>query len=156
MGLPAAAVVDIDIIKGTDLRDLLVACAAPQPIAHALTTLRGDIEAKFREKGLDMKKGGVRLLEGDDRKSLEALIEQLQEYGIFVVPFGEVESWLENLGISASKEVWLTEIFKRMRSDPQVPDYVKPQSGDVWSFVSAIAQWTGNSARKGMPSIGMT
>jgi hypothetical protein len=152
MGIPAAAIVDIDIIKGTDLRDLLAACSVPSALVHSLTTLRGNIEARFKELGIDMKAGGVNQLHGADRESLESLIEQLRTYGIFVVPIGEVESWLSSLGIAAAKDVWLTAIFERMRSDPNEADYVRPGQGDVWDFITAVANWTTDPTRRGMPS----
>lgn len=149
MGIPAAAIVVIDIIKGTDLRDLLGACAVPEAVAHSLTILRGNIEARFNVLDLDMKSGGVGLLEADDKEALDSLLDQLRAYGIFVVPIGEVESWLRGLGISAGKDVWLTAIFERMRSDPFEPDYVRPDADDVWGFVSRLAQWTADPLRKG-------
>lgn len=153
MGIPAAAVVDIDIIKGTDLRDLLGACSVPDALVQSVTTLRGNIEARFKELALDMKKGGVNVLRGGDKEALESLISQLATYGIFVVPIGEVESWLQSLGVVAAKDSWLTAIFERMRSDPLEQDYVRPQPGDVWDFVSRIAAWTHAPARKGMPVV---
>ncbi|WP_216920269.1 ATP-binding protein [Synechococcus sp. CCAP 1479/9] len=151
MGIPAAAVVDVDIIKGTDLRDLLGACFVPSALVHSLTILRGNIEARFKELGLDMKAGGVRQLQGADRESFESLMEQLRAYGVFVVPIGEVESWLQSLRVAAAKDVWLTTIFERMRSDPNEVDYVRPESGDVWGFIEAVANWTSDPMRHGMP-----
>jgi len=53
--------------------------------------------------------------------------------------------------IEVTKEVWLTTMFKRMRFDPSELDYMRPQEGDVWGFVSSIAKWTADSSRKGMP-----
>lgn len=152
MGIPAAAVVDIDILKGTDLRDLLNACAVPAALVHALTTLRGDIEARFRQLGLDMKKGGINQLQGADRDALASLIDQLATYGIFVVEKGEVESWLSELGVQAAKESWLTSMFERMGTDPLDPGYVRAGSGDVWDFVGKVATWTANPERRGIPS----
>jgi hypothetical protein len=150
MGIPAAAVVDFDIIKGTDLKDLLVTCSVPPALIHSLTTLRGDLEAKFRTLGLDMKRGGISLLPSAEQEACRSLLDQLEAYGVFVVPTGEVESWLSHLGVTAAKEDWLAAIFERMRADPDQSDYVRPVEGDVWAFVRRIATWINDPARLGI------
>ena len=151
MGIPAAAIVDIDIIKGNDLRDLLKACYVPGGIIHSIGQLRGDVEANFNTKKKDMKEGGISLLEEDELESCQSLINQLAEYGIFVVPKGEVESWLGYLDIKASKANWLPEVFDRMKADPADSKYVKPQDKDVWKFIESVAGWVTYEERLGMP-----
>jgi energy-coupling factor transporter ATP-binding protein EcfA2 len=153
MGIPAAAVVDFDIVKGTDLSDLLSACFVPQTLIHSITTLRGDIEARFRALNLDMKQGGISLLtKQDDVSACKSLLQQLSQYGIFIVPNGEVESWLSYLGVNAAKENWLTIMFEIMGSDPTAAGYVQPRIDDVWEFVKDVGLWLGNPNRLGMPS----
>jgi len=151
MGIPVAAIVDFDIVKGDDLRDLIKECFVPADLIHSLGQLRGDVAAHFQQKDLDMKKGGLSLLTGGPKESCESLLEQLARYGIFVVPNGEVESWLEYLAITASKVQWLPEIFARMRSDPADPSFVTPKDGDVWAFIEKIACWVRDVNRRGMP-----
>lgn len=152
MGVPAAAIVDIDIIKGTDLKDLLAACFVPPVLIHSLTTLRGDVEAAFKLSELDMKVGGIALLGQGDQQAAASLISQLRDYGIFVVPSGEVESWLSYLEVRTSKEDWLPAMFERMRSDPSEADYVRPKDGDVWEFLRRVAGWIANTTKLGMPA----
>lgn len=152
MGIPAAAIVDIDILKGTDLRDLLNACSVPEALVQSITTLRGKIEAEFKLADLDMKQGGVALLDPANSEALKSLLQQLADYGIFVVPIGEVESWLKPLGVTVSKDAWLSAIFERMRADPKDADYVLPGTDDVWGFLGSIGRWTSDPNRKGIPA----
>lgn len=153
MDIPAAAVVDFDMVKGDDLRDLLNACSVPTDLVQSLGQLRGNVEAHFRNDNLDMKKGGISLLSGQVSESCQSLLDQLATYGIFLVPKGEVESWLAYLGVSASKGEWLPAIFARMKSDPDDPEYVTPQEDDVWGFLENVAGWIRDGDRRGMPRL---
>jgi hypothetical protein len=68
------------------------------------------------------------------------------------VPFGEVEKWLKDLHVDASKRNWLPAMFDRLGSDPEGLGYVKREAGDVWDFVRRVSCWIGNPQRKGMPA----
>ena len=151
MGIPAAAIVDLDIIKHNDLRELLKDCFVPGGIIQALGQLRGNVESSFQSQGLELKKGGISLLSSSDRESCQSLLDQLSQYGIFVVPVGEAEYWLKYLEVSASKSNWLNSVFDRMKADPKDCDYVAPQDGDVWGFLESISNWIRDKNRKGMP-----
>jgi hypothetical protein len=99
-----------------------------------------------------MKEGGIDLLDHGSKESAQSYINQLAEYGIFVVPSGEVESWLPELGVHvSSKGAWLPTVFARMGTDPSQSGYVYPSTGGVWHFVRKIATWINNPLRKGMP-----
>jgi hypothetical protein len=152
MGIAAATIVDFDIIKGSDLADLLADCCVPEAKRHSLTVLRGDIEQRFRSIGQDLGQVGVRGLAGHDLESCESLLSDLGQYGVFVVPNGQLESWLRQLEITARKAAWLTAVFERMGSEPNDPHYLRPGDADVWSFVRRIAAWVHNPARRGMPA----
>lgn len=122
MGIPAAAVVDIDILKGDGFKELLKAAFVPHDIVESLGVLRGNIRRAFEEKGLDMKAGGVELLDRPTKESANSLIQRLAEYGVFVVPNGEVESWLPQFKLTAvPKKEWLAKIFERMGTDLNQP-----------------------------------
>jgi hypothetical protein len=151
MGIAAAAVVDFDMIKNSDLRDLLSACAVPIHLQHSLTVLRGDLQHYFEEAGLDMK-SGLSALTGQEAESCRSLLSQLAEYGIFLVTNGEIESWLKQFGITSKKNQWLAEIFDRMGSDPTNAEYLQPATGDVWDFLRQIGLWISHPERAGMPS----
>lgn len=151
MGIPTAAIVDIDILKGKDLNELCDACSVPEALKKGWAATRGDIEAKFKANGADMKQGGVDLLTSSDRQAAINLFDDLAKYGIFVVRHGELESWLNVLGAKGRKQEWLASVFELMGSDPNEPAYVRPGSGDVWEFLETISAWTSNSNRLGMP-----
>jgi hypothetical protein len=153
MGIPTAVIVDIDIIKKDDLKALLLCCYVPEAVAQGLGQLRGQVNSYFETSGLDMKDGGVSLLKDKEKISCEYLIDQLALWGIFVVPRGAVESWLQKFQVSASKkQEWIPKIFDKMGKDPDKPGYERPGDNDVWTFIERIANWIEDGNRKGMPS----
>jgi O-methyltransferase involved in polyketide biosynthesis len=97
------------------------------------------------------KDGGINALPQSEKEASENLFNQLEEYGIFTVRIGEVEHWLPNLGVDAHKSTWLPQMFKKMGSDPNDPDFVKPSTDDVWEFIGRINTWMSNETRKGIP-----
>ncbi|MBK9168925.1 MAG: hypothetical protein IPM24_15850 [Bryobacterales bacterium] len=105
------------------------------------------------ETGNDMKRhGGVAILGTTDRQAAEDLLNQLRQYGIFVVPGGELESWMKGRGATGHGPAWLIDIFERMGEDPSDANYVRPNSGDVWGFVRDIRSWLLDPTRKGIPA----
>lgn len=95
--------------------------------------------------------GGIDILAGAEKEACANFFSKLSEYGIFVVPFGEVESWLKSLPLDRGKSTWLNTVFEAMGEDSALPSYVKPAEGDVWDFIGSIASWVKNSERKGVP-----
>ena len=88
--------------------------------------------------------------EGSELKGkFEKLMKELGEYGIFVAR-GEVECWLPKLEVGTSKRQWLADIFEKMGSNPEGPEYVKPGDDDVWKFLEGIKQWMTKNDRKGL------
>ncbi|WP_224369691.1 hypothetical protein [Hyalangium versicolor] len=77
------------------------------------------------------------------------LLTPLAQHGIFVVPTGELESWLpqltqkQNIGRS-DKAKWLMRVFEHMGDDPEAPHYVHAESGDVWEFMEGVVSWIAN------------
>jgi len=103
--------------------------------------------------GRDMKRdGGVSILQKQDQEGARNLLGLLREYGIFVVPEGELESWLKGCGASGHGPAWLIEVFERMGEDPDAKDYLRPGEGDVWQFVSQVKAWLVSPDRKGIPT----
>lgn len=150
MGVPAAAVVDIDIIRNSDLTHLLNDCGVPSQIVHSLGVMKGDIGRNLGMSWDELKRRGISQTQGALRESFEYLLSTLRLYGIFVVPIGEIEHWLSSLGVTVAKDRWLTAIFEKMGNNPTLPDYVRPTIGDVWTFVGEISAWTSNPSRLGM------
>ena len=80
--------------------------------------------------------GGIVILEEEDQEALQNLFHKLSDYGLFVIPIGELESWLNEICMYRSHgPSWLVEMFEKMGEDPNLPNYLKPADGDVWSFM---------------------
>jgi hypothetical protein len=155
MGIPCVAIVDVDVVKegGTTWTNLLKSAFVPEVTINATAISRSNIKSKFDAKAVNFKiHGGVNVLDPSDREACNNLFDQLDEYGIFTVRNGELESWLRMLGATSTHSPdWLVEIFEKLGEDPSVATYIKPSSGDVWEFISKIKNWFTNPARKGIP-----
>jgi hypothetical protein len=117
LGVPSAAIVDIDIIKGDDLKERLSACGVPQELIQSWGVLKGNLKRQFEQSGKDMKQGGVNHLDGAASEAAHNLLQGMAGYGIFVVPVGELERWLSELNVQATKSDWLPRIFDRLGAD---------------------------------------
>ncbi len=151
-GIPAAAIVDIDILKdgGKTWTGWLDAVRVPVALHNGYGVVRGDVQKKFIELGVDMKTGGgVDGLPEPERAAANQLFDTLEEYGLFVVRKGELETWLKNLNAGGKKTDWTISILDKMGSDPAKPAYLKPAAGDVWDFNRKIITWIKDPARKG-------
>jgi hypothetical protein len=110
----------------------------------ALPTPAGKKKA-FKIHGLDA-------LPHSERVRVESHIEHLARYGFFIVPVGELERWLPELGVTSKKKAnWIVAMFAELGSDPADPDYVRAASGGIWDFLDRVATWTDDPARLGMP-----
>ncbi|HEX7239966.1 MAG TPA: AAA family ATPase, partial [Longimicrobiaceae bacterium] len=149
MGIPAVAVVDLDIIKGKeDFRDLLRSAFVPEVLAEHWEKMRNQLQQKLR--GEAYKAGGIHTLPRENREAAELLLDNLASYGVFVVPTGELECWLPALEVGGHGPEWLTQVFERMGSDSSEDGYMHPGDGDVWRFVQRLAAWVGDPHRHGM------
>jgi hypothetical protein len=154
LGIPAAGIVDIDVLKDgtTDWSNLVDGAGLPELERNSVATLRASVRSAMDSTGKDMKKdGGIAILSGADKEAAENLLARLAEYGIFVIPGGELESWLKPLGANGHGPSWLVKLFERMGEDPYAEDYVSPTESDVWEFISKVRAWLINSGRKGIP-----
>jgi len=155
MGIPAAAIVDLDILKEGDLAALMRAANVQEPLIQAWSTLKKPILDEYKAKNLDLKECGLAGLDETTRSVAKNLLANLEGYGIFVVPVGEVERWLINLGIQSHKQGWLVAMFERMGANPEDIDYVhadKEDKAEVWAFIGRVANWIANPNRKGIPT----
>jgi hypothetical protein len=154
LGIPAVGIVDVDVLKdgGANWTNLLAAASIPEISRNPLAAMRVAIKDAMDATGLNMKRdGGIAILGQQDREAAENLLHQLGEYGIFVVPGGELESWLKALAIGGHGPSWLIDIFERMGVDPASPEYVRPGADDVWLFMSHIKRWLVDPNRRGIP-----
>lgn len=155
LGIPVAGIVDIDVLKdgGNVWTNFLDGGFIPELEREPLAGLRASIIKKFEETGRDIKReGGINLLQDDDREAASNLLDKLKEYGLFVVPHGELESWLANLNATGHGPNWLVDIFEKIGEDPDSSDYLKPGASDVWTFLDQINLWFCSTHRKGIPN----
>lgn len=154
MGIPAAAIVDVDILKegGSVWTDFLKGGFIPEASHLGLGQTRSTIKRKCDESGKNMKReGGIGVLDRSDREAAVNLFKQLADYGLFVVEGGELESWLPELKVSGHGPAWLIETFEKMGSDPDGNGYVRPAEDGVWHFMDEVAAWMRNPNRSGIP-----
>lgn len=155
MGIPCAGIVDVDVIKdgGKVWTSLLSSANVPDVTIKSSGISRGHLKTAFEAKKVNFKtNGGLDILDESDKEACNNLFDQLDEYGIFAVRNGELESWLKQLGTKASHSPeWLIEIFEKLGEDPSSPTYVKPSTGDIWDFIFKIKTWFSNPTRKGTP-----
>ncbi len=117
LGIPSAGIVDVDVLKdsGAQWSGIMDAANIPQTSRQALATLRTAIKTAIDATHLNMKRdGGIAVLTGDPKEAAEGLFRQMSEYGMFVVPGGELESWLKHLGAAGHGPPLLIDIFTRM------------------------------------------
>jgi len=155
LGIPAVGIVDIDVLKegGKVWTNLLSSANIPEISHNSLATERSAIKAAMDARGLDMKRnGGVEILLEKDKEAALNLLQRLTEYGVFVVPKGELESWLPSTYVSGHGPEWLIKVFEKMGENSDLPDFIKPTDDDVWEFLSQIKNWLVNPNRKGIPS----
>jgi predicted ATPase len=150
-GVPAAAIVDVDILKdgGGNWIPWLQAAHVPTALHVGLGQQRASLHKIFTDQNLDMGNGGILQLQKEDQAAANEFFDQLQQYGIFVARSGELESWLPELGVQSKKAAWTVEMLERMGSDPNDAAYVRPAAGDVWSLMRDIVKWIKDPQRKG-------
>ena len=154
LGIPAVAIVDIDILKegGQVWSNFLGSGFVPDISQNPLGSIREAIKKEFKDSSINMKTQSIYSLPPGVKEAAEDLLQQLSEYGLFVVPNGELESWLQQLEVSGHGPEWLVKIFEKMGENPDMPDYIKPEDGDVWDFMGGIKKWTAAVNRKGIPT----
>ncbi|TDU66073.1 putative ATP-dependent endonuclease of OLD family [Prosthecobacter fusiformis] len=154
LGIPAAGVVDIDILKegGTVWTSFLESGFLPSLSYRPYSDIRAAVKQSLDLSGSCMKRhGGLTLLNESAREAGNNLFDELARYGLFVVRHGELESWLQELQVSHHGPTWLIEVFNKIGEDPDKPNYLKPGDDDVWRFIFQIKEWFFRKDRKGIP-----
>lgn len=155
LGIPAAGIVDIDVLKegGQVWTSFLKSGFVPEISHRPLSEQRNALKTKLESTGKNMKiDGGVNLLDNNDKEAANNLFDQLDQYGLFAVRGGEVESWLKTLRIGGHGAEWLIKMFEKMGDNPNSQSYLKPKTTDVWKFIKSLKKWFDDPKRKGIPS----
>ncbi len=100
LGVAAAAVIDIDLLlegKSDAFQTLVEAAGMPPATRQSLGQLRGQLHAILKPKDKSLKQQGVDCVTGNERLDLNNFIDQMAQYGVFIVPAGELECWLPSL-----------------------------------------------------------
>lgn len=154
LGIPAAAIYDIDFVKdgGGVATRFMETAGIPTLARQGLTTTRGAISTALSLSNPEFKTaGGIRVLGDSDRAAANDYFDQLDAYGAFVVREGELESWLKALGRTGHGPTWLFSMFEKLGEDPASLDYLHPAQNDVWTFIDGVATWLLDPQRKGIP-----
>jgi hypothetical protein len=154
LGIPAVSIVDVDVLKegGTVWMDFLESGFLPELEKKSLATIREGLNTQLATFGKDFKKkGGINLLDRNAKEAANNAFDRLEEYGLFVIRQGEVESWLKPLGVQGHTPQWLIEVFEKLGDNPSSKGYVKPGNDDVWAFMDRIQKWLLDSNKKGIP-----
>jgi ABC-type polar amino acid transport system ATPase subunit len=157
IGIPAVAIVDLDVIKeaGTNWERLLDACQVPAARRTHLEGERAHLNGVFA--GLptasggqeQMKVQGISALNATDKARAESLLRELASHGLFVTPGGQLETWLSHLAIADHGSNWLIKVFSQIGQSESDANYLQPATGDVWEFIDNIAGWVNNPERLG-------
>lgn len=153
IGIPTPFILDIDWIKedGQVWDRYFTATGAPTGLKSSLAAARSTVRSYLQAKSPEYKRnGGIDLLSGQELETANSFFDQMEEYGLFTVRSGELESWLKDLNVERTKNKWLISIFEAMGSDPDDEAYLKPSTNDVWGMMGRLGEWANNAIRKGM------
>jgi hypothetical protein len=154
LGIPAVGIMDFDVLLQTGpewgrvLDSFGLSESEIDQIQNELSRTRNQLTGIDRA---DLKREGIGAVPDGSRGEVSSLLERLAEFGLFVVPIGELECWLSHLGVEGKKKHWVVRMFQRLGNDPADADYVTPADDDVWDFLDSIAAWIDNPGRAGIP-----
>ncbi|WP_439577678.1 ATP-dependent nuclease [Elioraea sp.] len=150
-GVPAAAIVDADILKDKFI-DTLNAANVSTITRDSLNLARGKVKDAFDKKSLSMKRSGdLEKLDVDIQAGARDLFDRLDEYGIFVVRRGQLEDWLPQLEVAGRGTDWTVEMLTRLGIPDGQEGHAPTGDDDVWAFIQKVAEWCANANRLGMP-----
>jgi energy-coupling factor transporter ATP-binding protein EcfA2 len=158
IGIPAVALMDLDVLEyqGTAWDNILDACQMPQSRRQHYESERDYFQRIFKaipasnKDQRAIKTKGVDAVVGADLARLESLLQEFAGYGLFLVPQGQLESWLKPFNVTEHGPKWLIEVFARMGLFETDTSYLRPAVGDVWAFLDGVAAWINNPSRRGV------
>ena len=84
-----------------------------------------------------LKSGGVESLPHGLKLDVIQMIDDLTRHGLFLVPVGELEQWMDESKVSVSKQekaAWANAAAAYIRGG-------EPQKDGVWTFVKLVAEF---------------
>ncbi len=84
-----------------------------------------------------LKNGGITLLPDDVRDAVKQIVQDLNKYGLFMVPVGELEQWFEQSEVLVTKQnkpAWANAAAAYIRNNEVRED-------GVWEFIRAVARF---------------
>lgn len=148
LGIPAAAIVDFDFItqKGINWDTLINACEIPEEEHNELRNERDYFLNIFKNKPntngkSQLKMGGVSSLSDTEKERFHKFNNKLSDKGLFIVPNGELESWLSSLGVTGHGTSWLINIFNAIGDNDDAQNFLSAKNDDVWEFLDQISTW---------------
>ena len=154
LGIPAAAIFDFDVLMDKDFSRIWSLPNTDNTTRQSLEIERNEIkklmEAVTRKT---CKSSGIEAFNGADKERIQNFLDEMNNFGIFFVPVGELECWLAALKIEKTnkKSKWLTKMFNKLGSKPMADGYITPDENDVWAFIDAIENWISVPERLGIP-----
>ena len=122
-------------------QDIPSADADLKTIDSALYDFRKQLK-KLREDSDELsslKKCGCKALETDPKacQAFNSLVNHCANCGLFIVPVGELESWLVDYGIerSSNKAKWITRALEELRSINLDPEK------EIWKFIDRLKSY---------------
>ncbi len=172
MGVAAAAILDADVLFESKLFHVLDAAQVDKTIRDGwlkqcsglreklarrlgfdLKQLDDDSVSEKKKKKLQLKGPIIADLKASEKKIFASLRKSMAEYGVFIVPVGELEDWLRPLDLKPPpgdmKAKWLRDALDRLGQDPEDESYVRPADGDIWDFMRDVNAWILDPNREG-------
>ena len=89
-------------------------------------------------------------LPNDDQEFARVFLSKLRVFGVFLVPVGELERWLDGTGIKGHGNDWVVNFFEILADDEaRIMSHLN-NTGELWEFLDAVACWISNPSRRGM------
>lgn len=157
-GIPTASIIDFDFIKdgGNVYTKYLEQNGIHSSMFNSLRESKASLMSYFKEhddkwdkKNSKIKTQGLYFLDEGHKATGDMLLTNLNKFGLFPVPVGEVEAWLSNIEGGNHGNEWLVKKLENMGT-PDSDDYIRPELGDVWNFIGDIQGWLTDSSRYGM------
>ena len=164
-GIPAAGIFDLDVFnkqnlkheEGTLWEKILNSLNVPPNITDSLEEERAKLEISAREFTSTEDKPDKNPFSKLEVQSLapttelyigiNSIIDTVKQYGMFIVPVGELEDWFANKAIQDATGIWLVDVLQHMENAQ-----FKPGNDEIWNFVRLVNEWISNPKRLGMPS----